>query len=235
MITLACDTSTLLGSVAVLYNNELLSYIESLRQGSHAEALSRHVEQALVEAQIKLSDVDLFVTGCGPGSFTGIRISLNTVKTYSYIHNKKCLGIDSLENLAYQGATELKNNTEIVAMINAYKNMIYIATYQKQDKGLVCIKNPDVIRVQNISAYLGQDIYVVGDGFSTYKEYLLKTCSQKIIQLNQEITYPNAKTAAHLAFQKKQFAQHWSNLIPLYLRESEAEENVKGIKFEPLF
>jgi tRNA threonylcarbamoyladenosine biosynthesis protein TsaB len=101
MIILSCETSTLLGSVAIHKDGQLLSEKSLFRQGSHAEALNVLIQNCLDEAKIDLKDVDHFVTGLGPGSFTGIRISFNTVKTFSEIFNKDMGAVDSLKSLAY--------------------------------------------------------------------------------------------------------------------------------------
>jgi len=100
MITLSCETSTLLGSVAVLDGDRILSYQESQRQGSHSDVLNILVDKALQESGKKLTDIDAFVSGTGPGSFTGIRISVNAIKTYGYCFSKPVYGCNSLMSLA---------------------------------------------------------------------------------------------------------------------------------------
>lgn len=240
MIILACETSTLLGSVAVLKNQVVLSYKDSFRQGSHSDVLNVYIEAALDEAKLNLSDVDLFATGIGPGSFTGIRISLNTIKTFSFCYNKPCIGIDSLTNLAYRFDDEcsLKSlkNLPIVAMINAYKNMVYVATYRKDGENLLTIKEPSVVRVQNLTDYIETQSYVVGDGYLAYQAYLDQHLHGKILRHDTNTDEPHARFLGQLALKKApENTSKWNELIPLYLRESEAEENVKGIKYQPLF
>lgn len=231
MIALVCESSTLLGSVAIFKDSVLLAYKESLRQGSHSDVLNNFIETVLQEAQLKLSDIDLFVTGIGPGSFTGIRISLNTIKTLAYCHNKPVLGINSLENLAWLSP---EKNHPIVSMINAYKNMVYIAMYKKQGDQLITVKPPEVVRVQNLIQYITEPVTVVGDGYITYSKYFDKRLTRFITRENEPIDDPKALAAKHFIFENSIIPQHWSTLIPLYLRASEAEENLKGIRFQPL-
>ncbi len=236
MIVLACETSTLLGSVAVVKDQVVVAYKESLRQGSHSDVLNIFVESVLSEAKIKLADIDLFASGIGPGSFTGIRISLNTIKSFSFCLQKPCVGIDSLVNLASQCAEQELLDKPIVAMINAYKNMVYVATYRKEKDNLVVVKNPAVVRVQHLDAYLESESYLIGDGYTAYKNFLDLNIKVNIIRPSIVCDEPNAKTLATLAAATDpQKRSSWSQLIPIYLRESEAEENAKGIKYEPLF
>lgn len=238
MIILACETSTLLGSVALLEGNRVLSYKDSLRQGSHSDILNIFIESVLVESGKKLSDVNLFASGIGPGSFTGIRISLNAIKTLGYCFDRPVVGINSLKTLAAQAAFspafgDLKG-LPIIAMINAYKNMVYIATYSLQNNILTEIKTPAVVRVQNLDSYISEKAVVCGDGYLTYEKYFSSAVRQKIVRIEDPTDEPHAKTTGLLAFQNLESKQQWNQLVPLYLRASEAEENLQGIKYQPL-
>ncbi len=236
MIILACETSTLLGSVAIVKDGVVVSYTESYRKSSHSEVLNLFVENCLLESKIKLQDIDLFVSGVGPGSFTGIRISVNTIKSFAYCFSKPCLGIDSLSNLAQQFVALGEINSPIVCMINAYKNMVYVATFVKDASKMIVLKAPEVVRVQNLQSYIQEPSYVVGDGYLAYQSYFDQHLSSSIKRLVHLKDEPNAKFLAELAFHfENSKTIKWNELVPVYLRESEAEENAKGIKYQPLF
>lgn len=232
MIVLAAETSTLLGSVALLENDKVLGYKELLRQGSHSEVLNIFVEDVLNQSGKKLSDVDLFATGVGPGSFTGIRIALNTIKTFAYCYDKPVGGVNSLKNLAW--LCQEAGDQPVAAMINAYKNMVYIATYQNQNGKLIAVREPEVVRVQNLETYFKDVAFVVGDGFSTYEKYFSKELIQKMRRPLNPIDEPNAKALGALIIAGAEKIVPWSEILPLYLRASEAEENRQGIRFQPL-
>lgn len=231
MIALVCESSTLLGSVALFKDHQLLAYRESLRQGSHTNVINMYVEDVLKTANIKLSEVDLFVSGIGPGSFTGIRISLNLIKTFAYCHGKSVLGINSLENLASQVA---ETPFPIVCMINAYKNMVYIAQYSNSSGILLQTKPPEVVRVQELVNYITHTCLVVGDGYAAYSQYLQPHTKAQINRPEQPHDEPKASAVAKLITSRSSQAIHWSNFLPLYLRASEAEEVQQGIKYQPL-
>lgn len=238
MIILACETSTLLGSVALLEDSKLLAYEDSLRQGSHSDVLNVFIEKVLTKSGKKLSEVDLFASGIGPGSFTGIRISLNAVKTLAYCFDRPVVGINSLKTLAAQAAYSQAfgdfKSLPVIAMINAYKNMVYIATYRMQNNVLTEIKAPEVVRVQNLDSYFSERAVVCGDGYLTYEKYFSAAVRQQIVRIGDLTDEPHAKTTSLLAFQNLESKQQWSQLVPLYLRSSEAEENLQGIKYQPL-
>lgn len=248
MIFLISESSTLLGSVALYEDDQLLGYRESIRQGSHSETMNTLVEQIMAEQivdkqitnkkkgpTINLNAVDLFVSGIGPGSFTGIRVSLNLIKTFAYCFNKPVLGINSLETLAMQAGVQ---SLPIVCMINAYKNMVYIATYQHNIKGLSAIKLPEVVRVQDLKNYINCACMVVGDGYLAYAQYFSPQIEAFI---NRPVTIdginfdePTAQATGLVAMGYLSEAQNWSKILPLYLRSSEAEEVKKGITYQPL-
>jgi tRNA threonylcarbamoyl adenosine modification protein YeaZ len=235
MIILAAETSTLLGSVAVLKDHQILAHKESMRQGSHSEVLNTFIEQALKEAQLTLQDIDLFATGIGPGSFTGIRICLNTIKTFSYCFNKPCATLNSLQNLASPFLSLKIENRPVVSIINAYKNMVYLAVYKVENSKLLTIQEPQVVRVQNIEPYLKNNPYLVGDGYQAYQKYFETHYSGLYSRFIEAADEPHATTLARWADQNPNLVLSWDQLLPIYLRESEAEENAKGIKYRPLF
>ena len=238
MIVLACETSTLLGSVALVENGHVIASEESMRQGSHSEVLNTFIEKTLQKSAKKLTDIDLFVSSTGPGSFTGIRISVNTIKTLAFCHNKPVLGLSSLQVLAEQARHAILSNklenSSVVSMINAYKNMCYVATYEASKTGLIEIKKPEVVRVQNLNDYIDKKSVVCGDGFGTYQEFFSSELKERCLRIENLSDEPHAKTLGVLASQATLTTQKWNELLPLYLRSSEAEENLQGIKYQAL-
>ena len=234
MILLSCDTSTLLGSVAIHKDGQLLVEKSLMRQGSHSDALNILIKDCLDQANLTLKNIDAFATGLGPGSFTGIRISFNTMKTFASTFAKPMAGIDSLKSLAYLNRHQA---SEICCAINAFKNMLYIATYKIESKvegdSIIETRPPQVVRVQELNNFLQTPILFVGDGYAAYENYLQKNCSEKIIRNDKIQDYPTAVAVGHCASLENKFF-HWSELLPLYLRASEAEENLIGIKYQPL-
>lgn len=234
MIILACETSTLLGSVAVLENQKLLASEQSFRQGSHSDVLNLFIEKALAAAGKKLSDIELFVSGVGPGSFTGIRISVNTIKTLAYCQQKQVLGINSLHTLAQQNIFQEFSYLPVISMINAYKNMVYIAKYKAVNGKAFEVSAPEVLRVQQLSQYITEKALVCGDGFQVYSKYFSEELSQKIFRPEQVSDEPHASVLGQLAMDSGLPPIPWNQLLPVYLRASEAEENLLGIKYQPL-
>ena len=119
-------------------------------------------------------------------------------------------------------------------MINAYKNMVYVASYSLEKNILVEIKKPEVVRVQNLKNYITEKSIVCGDGFATYEKYISAEIKQNIIRNADISDEPHAIMTGRLAFKSEHLILPWNQIIPLYLRASEAEENLQGIKYWPI-
>lgn len=233
MTVLALETSTQLGSVSVIKDGHILASESSLRQKSHSEALNRFIQNCLDKAQLKLTDVDVFAVGQGPGSFTGIRVAANAGKTFSYIYNKPLMTIDSLVLLA----TPVKTKLPVLSMINAYKNMVYFGLFDLSNgPEPVYLYGPTAIPVQKLGELIHQDVVVVGDGYETYQEYLPQDLKRHLHRDPRLSDFPLSETLGLLAENRAKNHQtiDWKSFRPLYIRASEAEEQKKGIVFSPL-
>jgi tRNA threonylcarbamoyl adenosine modification protein YeaZ len=245
---LAIETSTNLGGVSFLQNNEILFTKSSREQKSHSELVHQFIQEGLDALKWKLSDFDIFAVSSGPGSFTGIRVAVNTGKSYAYVHKKPLIGITSLDCLAQQNLpsvmAEAKDSsgkiTSIFCMINAYKNMVYYASYSITDQGeLTQTHEPFVIPVKDLHTLIKAHTWVVGDGYITYEKYFSPEIKNLMHRPSKPEDFPMASCLGQLAYlkflnEKNSTTFEWNLFTPLYLRASEAEENKKGILYSPL-
>ncbi|MGE5087280.1 MAG: tRNA (adenosine(37)-N6)-threonylcarbamoyltransferase complex dimerization subunit type 1 TsaB [Bacillota bacterium] len=233
MKILAMETSTLLAGVAIIENGKIVAEESSLRQKSHTEVISPFVENCLKQAQLKLEDIDIFAVGQGPGSFTGIRVATNAGKTYAYSFNKPMVTIDSLVLLAEQARS---SKLPVLAILNAYKNMVYLGLFDVSGDEPQYLVGPAAIPVRELSQHINQDVTVVGDGWETYHEYFPEALKQKMHRDPSLPDEPFAKTLGLMAEKRAQrgLTLDWKSFTPLYIRASEAEETKKGILITPL-
>lgn len=233
MKILAMETSTQLGGVAVVIDGKVVAEENSLRQKSHTEFVSPSVEECLKMANLSLNDIDAFAVGQGPGSFTGIRVAANAGKTYAYSFNKPLVTVDSLMLLAEQARG---SKLPVLAIINAYKNMVYLGLFDVTGEEPDYIKGPDAIPVRELSKHITMDVSVVGDGWETYHEYLPEDLIKKMHRDPALLDFPHARTLALMAERRALKGQtlDWKSFVPLYIRASEAEENKRGILITPL-
>lgn len=241
MKILAIETSTTLGGVSLMVNGEIKKSYSSKRQKSHSDIIHQYIEQLLSEESISLSDIDYLSVGIGPGSFTGIRVAVNTIKTYSYSLGTPIIVTDSLETLAYQAFLEnpkVQATGKITVMMNAFKNMVYFGQFEFANSLPKYIQSPRAIPVKQLQDQLKDESnLVIGDGYTVYKTYIEKNFPNKFLHLSEIEQFPHPSSVAKLSFQKiKNNVQtyDWKSFTPLYLRASEAEENKQGILLIPL-
>lgn len=236
MNILAIDTSTAIASVAVLNTSEKIFTVVSEKQKSHSEVVNEYVENCLKQASLTLQDIDVFAAGVGPGSFTGIRVGTNAVKTLAYSFNKPVVAIDSLTILAEQ-ARSYQQVLPILSIINAHKNMVYTSMFSFSNGDLSCELGPTAIPVRELKNHINKDVFVVGDGWETYQEYFPQELKDKMtFDSNFTQHYPLAETLAWIALREARLNRtlDWNSFTPLYIRASEAEETRKGILITPL-
>ena len=132
MKILAVDTSSKLCSVAILEDKNLIKKLELDNGLTHSETLMPLIQQLLNECSLSLNNIDLLVSDVGPGSFTGIRIGVSSCKAFSDSLNIPCVGISSLEVLAYNiqndgiicSTIDCKNNTEFLGLQFSFRKQL---------------------------------------------------------------------------------------------------------------
>lgn len=240
---LAIETSTNLGGVSFLAGDQVVYSQSSREQKSHSELVHQFIQDGLSKLQWELKEFDVFAVSSGPGSFTGIRVAVNTGKTYAYVHKKPLVGVTSLECLAQQNLSSVlascENVNSIFCMINAYKNMVYYACYDIQNGELKLTHEPYVIPVKDLHTLVKDKTWVVGDGYLTYEKYFSPEIKSLMLRPLDAQDFPISECLGQLAYrkflaEKNPHTFEWNLFTPLYLRASEAEENKKGILYSPL-
>jgi tRNA threonylcarbamoyl adenosine modification protein YeaZ len=120
-IILAIETATRAGSVAVSRAEQILASTTGDASSSHSTDLIENVDSILRASGLELRDVDLFAAAIGPGSFTGLRIGLATVKSLAVATNKKCIGVSTLAAVAHAAG----NSERTVALLPAGRGEVF--------------------------------------------------------------------------------------------------------------
>lgn len=171
---------------------------------------------------IKLSEVDYFACGVGPGSFTGLRIGLSIIKTLAWASKKKVVPVSSLELLA--ASFEIKKDATIVPLLDARAGKIFTSVFENGNR----LTNDLDIFPENLLSFIKTDkVCFIGEGINRYREILEK------INITKEF-YPevNIKGSAIIKKAKEIIEKYPERLIdagslePEYLRKSEAELNL---------
>ena len=121
MKILSISTSSNVCSCSILENTKLIKELSISDNNTHSIKLMPQISQLLSQTNLTLNSIDLFACDIGPGSFTGIRIGISTIKAFCDITNKPCIGIPSLTSLIYN----LGINGFICSLIDAKNNNAY--------------------------------------------------------------------------------------------------------------
>lgn len=133
MLVLAVDTSTKLGSVAVVRDGGLLGVRATASGAPHASGLFTDLQVLLEQLRTPIKAFDLFAVASGPGSFTGLRVGLTATKAWAEALDRPIAAVSSLEAIATQveGFTDFAAGTPIVAVQDARRGQIFGCAYQR--------------------------------------------------------------------------------------------------------
>ncbi|MCB0356269.1 MAG: tRNA (adenosine(37)-N6)-threonylcarbamoyltransferase complex dimerization subunit type 1 TsaB, partial [Bdellovibrionales bacterium] len=186
------------------------------------EVITTHLEKLLASAQLTLSNIHILVTSIGPGSFTGIRVGINFVRAIAYARSLPIYTFDSLRVLA-DPFTDHK--LPIVVMNNAHKNMIFTAVYQQDQEVLA----PCALDLVQLEQTLSAEKYLcLGDAYEIYERHFSDRLKSKLNYEQPRSDFVAAQTLGQMWHKcgKKTGPQTWNQLLPLYIRASEAEEKL---------
>lgn len=133
LLILSLETATRAGSVAISRGDVLLAASAGSAQVSHSTHLLDHLKRVLDEAGVALSEIDLFAVAIGPGSFTGLRIGLATVKSFAATLGRKCAGIPTLHAIAHAAG----ESRCTVALLPAGRGEVFAQQLSVSDAGVV--------------------------------------------------------------------------------------------------
>jgi tRNA threonylcarbamoyladenosine biosynthesis protein TsaB len=153
MITLAVDTSSPSGSLALLRDQAVLHHSASTPNQPYSVSLLRDLERLLKRATISLEQIDLFAASAGPGSFTGLRIGLTAVKAWSEIFDKPIAVVSSLEAIAAQATNGILPNPLLAPVLDAHQGQVFGGMYKRHENG------------SDILERLGDDVLATVDEF----------------------------------------------------------------------
>ena len=218
MKILSIDTASNLCTVAILDNQLCLKEINVNDARNHSEKIMPVIEQLFNETKLSISDIDLIVCDKGPGSFTGIRIGVGTVLAFRDSLNVNCVGISSLEALAYN----IKKEGLICSLIDAKNDNVYFGLFKLENSKYNLISNLEFKSIEDVVSDLSKysdTITFVGDGAVAHKDYMMQNLhSCNFSEANDLSSF--SLGLAGLASYKEGIN---SSIMPLDLRKSQAE------------
>jgi len=219
MYLMAVDTSNVVASVAIFEDSKLLGEKRSEDQKTHSEKLLPIMDALLEELGLKLAQMDLFAVCVGPGSFTGIRIGVATVKGIAQALHKRVIPVTSLEGLLNK--TEAEN---ACAVINARHENVYFQIRRNNSEEL-----PDFMPISqllNEKMESDEKFTFVGDAVKEFGNLLKNEFGYEILTDFYQTSLNIGKVALNKYLQDEKNAVLPHAITPIYLRKAQPDREV---------
>jgi len=218
MKILALDTSALTATAAILDGDTLICEESVTTKLTHSQTIMPMVDELLCKASLDIDDIDLFACSVGPGSFTGLRIGIGTIKGLSYGADKKAVGVSTLLALSYNVPFP---DMLICPIMDARRNQLYNALYRFEGGKAVLIEAPRALGIEELLNSLNEKTVFVGDGVMRYRDIIKEKMGDKAIFAPPNLCLGHASSVALAA--RYEEAVTASELTAVYLRKPQAE------------
>ncbi len=224
MIILALDTASRYCSAAIWRDGEIIAEQSVCSGLVHSRTLMVLVDNVLKSAGLTTANVDAYACSNGPGSFTGIRIAVSTVKGLALKDNKPCVGVCTL--LAAANGVYSPDNV-ICAILDARCSQVYAAAY-KDGKQIIAPAPMQLTELLQSLSDKGRVIFC-GDGVSVHREAISSRLKDAAFAPEQ-LVYQRAASVAFVAAQMLKEGKSTScfELDAEYLRKSQAEREYEA-------
>ena len=222
MRVLALDTASEMGAIALVKEDTLLAEIRLRVEKTHSRNLWRTIHFLLAETGWRLEQVDLWAVSTGPGSFTGVRIGLATVKGLAWVTQKPVIGVSTLEVLAW---TATPTPYLICPILDARRQEVYCAFYRSTPTGAVLmVREPGHLKPLALVQEIREPTVFLGNGVRRYQEILREHLGSRA-RLAEVWSHPRSGFALAAIAQRRFLGgegQSAGEITPLYLRSPDA-------------
>ena len=218
MLILALESSAKAASAALMEDEKLIAQYSQCSGLTHSRTLLPMVDDMLKNTENTIAGVDLIAVAHGPGSFTGIRIGVSTVKGLAWAADKMCVGVSTLEAMAWHGVS---SGGLVCPVMDARRSQVYNALFEIESGRPQRLCEDRAIALEELAeAICGKNAFLVGDGAElTYKYMLSAGIDCRIAP--QNLLYQSAWGVGMAALDKTPGTA--DDLLPVYLRLSQAE------------
>ena len=222
MLILALDSTAIAASVALCEDERALAAFHLNNGNTHSETLLPMIKAALDTTGKTVDDVDVFACSVGPGSFTGVRIGVATVKGLAFDKNKPVIGVSTLEALA---TNLLPFEGLIVPVMNARRGQVYNAVFEASGNSLCRLTEDRALAITDLEAELAayaKPFALCGDGADMTRKALHTVTP---VSTSPLLTDQNAVSVAAVAKKAYESGTRTTDgeLTPVYLRLPQAE------------
>lgn len=227
MKILSITSSSNICAAAILEDTTLIKEISIDDTNTHSVKLMPIIHDLLKSTNLSISNIDLFACDKGPGSFTGIRIGISTIKAFCDVTSCPNIGVSSLEALAYSSNYE----GLICTLIDAKNDNVYYGLFDHKNGIYTQIGEflaENIFNITKILKICNKPVFFVGNGSMIYQDVLKFSLNKNaIIQNNIIHTNLNAYLIGKIAFHSFCSQKNNTPVSPLYLKKSNAERDLE--------
>lgn len=222
MTLLGIDTSGKTASVAVCNENSVLAQTTVYTTLTHSQVILPICREVLKNAGMELSEIDGIAVSAGPGSYTGLRIGISAVKAMCFALGKPCVGISTLEALAYNVSL---HKGIICAVMAARLDLVYCAVFSSDGNSVLRLTEDEILPLDELKSRLEAmegNIAVVGDSAD-------KLTGEKFITAPPHLKLQLASSLCAAGFGKNMYAPDELEAAYLQITKAEKDLNEKNI------
>ena len=213
---LCIDTTSEFCSVSLFINQNLIENNNSKIERSHSKLLIKLIDDTLNNNKLKIADIDIFSISKGPGSYTGLRIGLSSIKGFCYALNKPLVSINTLKILAISALENIDDKDFILCpMIDARRMEVYTKSF---DHNLNELSNDQAIILEKdtFDNYKDKKVYFFGDGSDKFKKIVNRKNFIFLDNIN-----PDSKFMGKLSYDKfiNRNFEDLSSFEPNYIKD----------------
>ncbi len=170
-LILLLETATSSCSVALSENGKIIAVKEANERNIHASHITLFIDELMLNAGKKYTDLKAVAVSKGPGSYTGLRIGVSTAKGLCYALDIPLLGIDTLDAMAsgLLAQSDIQECDLLVPMIDARRMEVYTGIFQKDLEVLEPV-NAKIVDLSSFDQFEGKKLVLFGDGAAKFKE-----------------------------------------------------------------
>ena len=221
MILFCLDTSGPVAGVALMEDGVIRYEAMAVNAFTHSQSILPMTEEAFAHTGLQIAQTDYFAVTVGPGSFTGVRIGVSTVKALAHAAGKPCIAVDALEAMA---AGVMPYPGIICPIQDARAGQVYGAAFRG---GSLERMLPDApVKLEEYlekAAAFGENMLFLGDGMPVHREAIAAILGERAAFAPAHLAFLRPASAAYLAWQRRAEAVEYRKLSPLYLRPPQAE------------
>lgn len=228
MNILSVDSSSKVATVALLNDDMVIGEYILNNKREHSTILMDLIQNMLTECNMSIDDIDGYVVSKGPGSFTGLRIGMATIKGMSFGNNKPYISVSSLDALAYN---VISFNGIICPIMDALRENVYTCLYKRNGNDelehLIDYCALDLDELLGLLKEKNEDVIFVGDGVNKHKDYITNNFPNAHFAPNH-LNIVRASSLGELGLQLlSRGVFDDCNSAPLYLKKPQAERELE--------